>query len=228
MANAECGSVVIGVHDDRVEGVDGHPQHMNELRQSSVRHTDPPVRTCTDMLRCITRQSPSTIRTPRPSPMQRWRSPDLDEPAERSRDDRRGKPRGRPSVRRRSHGEPRHRSPRDRRCGHGAETCSLAGCGCSTSEQGSGSDAAHTAATRWSCSHACDAPVRVRSSVLLMRVRPEMPPRVRGWVRSSVVRVLVSASRVHLRSGPTGPGRRRGSAAPRASRLNAGSRRPSG
>ena len=42
-ANAEGGTIVVGIHDGRVEGTDAQPQHRNELMQAAIDHTEPPV-----------------------------------------------------------------------------------------------------------------------------------------------------------------------------------------
>jgi ATP-dependent DNA helicase RecG len=52
MGNAEGGLVVIGLSDDHVEGVDGEPERVNELRQTHMQHTIPPVRTDATLLPC--------------------------------------------------------------------------------------------------------------------------------------------------------------------------------
>lgn len=52
-ANAEGGSVVVGVHDGAVEGTKSDPVHGNALRQAAIDHTNPPVRAHVDQVSCI-------------------------------------------------------------------------------------------------------------------------------------------------------------------------------
>jgi ATP-dependent DNA helicase RecG len=52
MGNAEGGLVVIGLTDTEVEGVDSEPDRVNELRQTHMQHTVPPVRTEAKLLSC--------------------------------------------------------------------------------------------------------------------------------------------------------------------------------
>ena len=52
MANAEGGAIVIGVHNGRIEGTDGHQKNRNDLMQASLDHTEPPVRVRSDLLKC--------------------------------------------------------------------------------------------------------------------------------------------------------------------------------
>jgi len=51
-ANAEGGSILIGIHDGRVEGTDAHPQHRNELMQAAIDQTEPPVRVRSTLVDC--------------------------------------------------------------------------------------------------------------------------------------------------------------------------------
>jgi ATP-dependent DNA helicase RecG len=53
LANAEGGSVVVGIHDGRIEGNKANPAHMNDLRQAAIDHTTPPVRAHVDQVSCI-------------------------------------------------------------------------------------------------------------------------------------------------------------------------------
>lgn len=52
-ANAEGGTVVIGLHDSAVEGTRGHGGKVNALRQSAMDHTSPPVRARFDQVPCV-------------------------------------------------------------------------------------------------------------------------------------------------------------------------------
>lgn len=52
-ANAEGGSVVVGVHSGRVEGTKADPKHVNALRQSAIDHTSPPVRVHVEQVSCL-------------------------------------------------------------------------------------------------------------------------------------------------------------------------------
>ncbi len=52
MANAEGGSIVIGVHDGRIEGTDDHARHRNDLIQAAIDHTEPPVRARFQLVEC--------------------------------------------------------------------------------------------------------------------------------------------------------------------------------
>lgn len=51
-ANAEGGTVVVGIHDGRVEGTDSDPRHRNELMQAHVDHAEPPVRVRSELVPC--------------------------------------------------------------------------------------------------------------------------------------------------------------------------------
>jgi ATP-dependent DNA helicase RecG len=52
LANAEGGSIVVGIHDGRVEGTDARPEHRNELMQTAVDMTEPPVRARSRLIEC--------------------------------------------------------------------------------------------------------------------------------------------------------------------------------
>jgi len=51
-ANAEGGTVIIGVHDGVVEGLRHHTSRVNELRQAAIDHTHPPVHTRFQQVSC--------------------------------------------------------------------------------------------------------------------------------------------------------------------------------
>jgi ATP-dependent DNA helicase RecG len=51
-ANAEGGTIVVGISEGRVEGTDGQPQHRNGLMQAAVDHTEPPVRARSMLVEC--------------------------------------------------------------------------------------------------------------------------------------------------------------------------------
>jgi ATP-dependent DNA helicase RecG len=54
-ANAEGGTIVIGIHDGTIEGLDGAgPKHQNDLRQTSVDFCAPPVRCTVRLVSCLT------------------------------------------------------------------------------------------------------------------------------------------------------------------------------
>jgi len=53
-ANAEGGTIVVGLADGVVEGVDGVPQQRNALSQAAIDFTHPPVRTTTRLVPCVT------------------------------------------------------------------------------------------------------------------------------------------------------------------------------
>ncbi|NAZ74226.1 hypothetical protein GTQ99_02125 [Kineococcus sp. T13] len=53
-ANAEGGTIVVGLHDGRVEGTDADPRHRNELQQVHVQHVQPPARVHTRLVPCRT------------------------------------------------------------------------------------------------------------------------------------------------------------------------------
>jgi ATP-dependent DNA helicase RecG len=52
--NAEGGTIVIGLHDDRVEGTDQTIARRNELMQAAVDFTVPPVRMRSRLVPCVT------------------------------------------------------------------------------------------------------------------------------------------------------------------------------
>jgi ATP-dependent DNA helicase RecG len=54
LANAEGGTIVVGIHDGQVEGTDGQPQHRNELMQAAADHSEPPVRIRSLLVECRT------------------------------------------------------------------------------------------------------------------------------------------------------------------------------
>jgi ATP-dependent DNA helicase RecG len=51
-ANAEGGTVVVGIHDGRVEGTDSQAQHRNQLIQAGVDQAEPPVRVHSSLVEC--------------------------------------------------------------------------------------------------------------------------------------------------------------------------------
>ncbi len=53
LANAEGGTLVIGLHKGTVQGIDSHPRSVNELRQASIDFTRPPVRAYCSEVPCI-------------------------------------------------------------------------------------------------------------------------------------------------------------------------------
>lgn len=53
MANAEGGTVAIGLSSGKVEGTRGQSKEVSALRQASMDHTSPPVRVHFDQLGCI-------------------------------------------------------------------------------------------------------------------------------------------------------------------------------
>jgi ATP-dependent DNA helicase RecG len=53
MANAEGGTVVIGLSDGTVEGIKAHSKEVSALRQASMDHTSPPVRVHFTQVACI-------------------------------------------------------------------------------------------------------------------------------------------------------------------------------
>lgn len=52
-ANAEGGTIVVGLADNRVEGVDAQGRRLNDLRQSAMDHTEPLVRAHVQEIECI-------------------------------------------------------------------------------------------------------------------------------------------------------------------------------
>lgn len=59
MANADGGTLVVGLHAGQVEGTDGDPAHRNELMQAGIQYCQPPVRTTTQLIRCARADSGS-------------------------------------------------------------------------------------------------------------------------------------------------------------------------
>lgn len=53
MANAEGGTIAIGLSDGRCEGVDDRPSAQNQWRQAGLDHTQPPVRFEVALLPCV-------------------------------------------------------------------------------------------------------------------------------------------------------------------------------
>jgi len=56
LANAEGGTIVVGIHDGMVEGTDSVPEHRNQLIQSAIDHAEPPVRTTHRLVPCVNRR----------------------------------------------------------------------------------------------------------------------------------------------------------------------------
>ena len=52
-ANAEGGTIVVGLHDGVVEGIDQHGEKINSIRQIPIDFTVPPVRVHVDQVGCI-------------------------------------------------------------------------------------------------------------------------------------------------------------------------------
>lgn len=52
-ANAEGGTIVIGLRNGEVEGCDRHPDKVNSLRQAAIDFTVPPVRTAVSDVACV-------------------------------------------------------------------------------------------------------------------------------------------------------------------------------
>ncbi|UOE42889.1 ATP-binding protein [Agromyces larvae] len=52
-ANAEGGTIVVGLHNGVVEGMPADPKHVNALRQASLDFTSPPVRVRIDQVGCV-------------------------------------------------------------------------------------------------------------------------------------------------------------------------------
>jgi len=53
-ANAEGGTIVVGVENDRrVTGMDAYTEQENGLRQAALDHTEPPVRHTADLIECV-------------------------------------------------------------------------------------------------------------------------------------------------------------------------------
>lgn len=53
LANADGGTIVIGLHDGTVEGTDAVARHRNDLMQAAIDHCEPPVRTATRLVPCV-------------------------------------------------------------------------------------------------------------------------------------------------------------------------------
>ncbi|HVF76101.1 MAG TPA: ATP-binding protein [Acidimicrobiales bacterium] len=51
-ANAEGGTVVLGIDDGRIEGTDDFPAHRNDLVQAAIDHCEPPVRSRHRLVTC--------------------------------------------------------------------------------------------------------------------------------------------------------------------------------
>lgn len=56
MANADGGTICIGVHDGRLEGTDAHQQHCNELMQVGMDLVQPPARLRSQLIDVIDEQ----------------------------------------------------------------------------------------------------------------------------------------------------------------------------
>lgn len=52
-ANAEGGTIVIGLHDGQVEGLRGYPEKINSFRQAAIDFTVPPVRMSVSEVECV-------------------------------------------------------------------------------------------------------------------------------------------------------------------------------
>jgi ATP-dependent DNA helicase RecG len=52
-ANAEGGTVVVGIHDGRIEGTDGQARHRNALMQAAIDHSEPPVPVRPRLVECL-------------------------------------------------------------------------------------------------------------------------------------------------------------------------------
>ncbi|MHA7271375.1 ATP-binding protein [Arthrobacter sp. HLT1-20] len=53
LANAEGGTLVLGLHDGVVEGVRATPEKINDFQQTSIDHTVPPARVKVEQVKCI-------------------------------------------------------------------------------------------------------------------------------------------------------------------------------
>lgn len=53
MANAEGGTLVVGIHNGVVEGTERYAKRRNELTQAAIDHTEPPVRVSCNLVPCI-------------------------------------------------------------------------------------------------------------------------------------------------------------------------------
>ncbi|NNG20560.1 helix-turn-helix domain-containing protein [Naumannella sp. ID2617S] len=60
-ANAEGGTLVIGLHDGKVEGLQATPDRINALRQSAIDFTVPPVRVKSRQINCINQDGRTDI-----------------------------------------------------------------------------------------------------------------------------------------------------------------------
>jgi ATP-dependent DNA helicase RecG len=67
-ANAEGGTIVVGMHDGAVEGVALHPQQENGIRQAAIDFTDPPVRVDVERVSCLRGESVDALLVLRVSP----------------------------------------------------------------------------------------------------------------------------------------------------------------
>lgn len=70
-ANAEGGTIVIGLSGGVVEEVDGRPDQLNELRQCSIQHTDPPVRASCEEVEIVTEEGLNHLLVIRVAPGER-------------------------------------------------------------------------------------------------------------------------------------------------------------
>ena len=70
-ANAEGGTIVIGLHGGAVEDVDGRPDQVNALRQCSIQHTDPPVRVDCEEVEIVTAEGLNHLLVIRVAPGER-------------------------------------------------------------------------------------------------------------------------------------------------------------
>jgi ATP-dependent DNA helicase RecG len=52
-ANAEGGTIVVGLHGGKVQGLNAVVRKINDYRQASIDHTSPPVRTSFEEIRCV-------------------------------------------------------------------------------------------------------------------------------------------------------------------------------
>src|SRR5215218_2737571 len=53
LANADGGTIVVGLHGNRVEGVDAQTGKLNDLVQAALDHAEPPIRAPHSMLPCV-------------------------------------------------------------------------------------------------------------------------------------------------------------------------------
>ncbi|MDQ3757067.1 MAG: putative DNA binding domain-containing protein [Actinomycetota bacterium] len=56
LANADGGTLVIGIEDGRVEGTDRYAKHRNDLVQAGIDHCEPPVRSGHALVPCLNAQ----------------------------------------------------------------------------------------------------------------------------------------------------------------------------